>query len=208
MKIICIGNNYKDHNKELQSFGFENKLPSEPTVFSKPDTALLVNNKPFYYPEFSQNIHYETELVIKIDKIGKYIQKEFASTYYSEIAVGIDFTARDLQQIHRAESKPWLLSKGFDNAAPISKFLPINTLKNSDEIDFSLKLNDEIVQRGNSKNMIFNFDELIVYISRFITLRIGDIIFTGTPAGVGPVKIGDKLTAYIEDMEVMKFDVR
>jgi 2-keto-4-pentenoate hydratase/2-oxohepta-3-ene-1,7-dioic acid hydratase in catechol pathway len=208
VKIICVGSNYADHIKEMQAVGFKNEIPAEPTIFTKPDTALLVNNKPFYYPDFSRNIQYETELVIKIDKIGKYIQKEFASTYYSEIATGIDFTARDIQQKLRAEAKPWILAKGFDNSAPVSKFIPINSLKDSNEIEFSLKLNDKIVQNGNSKNMIFGFDDLIVYISQFITLKIGDLIFTGTPSGVGSVKIGDRLKTYIEDKEMMNFVVK
>ena len=208
MKVICVGNNYVEHNNELRKEGFSGEIPAEPVIFLKPDTALLINNKPFYYPEFSQDIQYETELVIKINKNGKYVQKEFASTYYSEIGLGIDFTARDIQRKMRDESKPWLLSKGFDNSAPISKFIEINSLNDSRNINFSLKLNDEIVQTGNSADMIFDFDDLIVFISQYISLKMGDLIFTGTPAGIGKVKIGDRLKAYIEDKEMMNFLVR
>jgi len=188
MKIICIGRNYSEHAKELN-----NPLPESPVFFMKPDTSLLLNNKPFYYPEFSKDIHYEVELVIKISKNGKYITEKFASDYYNEIALGIDFTARDLQQNCKKKGLPWEIAKAFNNAAPLSDFIPMKDLKNKNEIDFSLKLNDQFVQNGNSRDMIFNFDYLITYLSQFITLKMGDIIYTGTPAGVGPVKIGDRL---------------
>lgn len=203
MKIICIGRNYSEHAKELN-----NPLPENPVFFMKPDTSLLLNNKPFYYPEFSKDIHYEAELVIKISKNGKYITEKFAPNYYNEIALGIDFTARDLQQNCKKNGLPWEIAKAFNNAAPLSEFMPMSKLKSNKEIDFSLQLNDKIVQNGNSRDMIFGFDYLITYLSQFITLKMGDIIYTGTPAGVGPVKIGDRLTGFIEDIEMFDFEIR
>jgi 2-keto-4-pentenoate hydratase/2-oxohepta-3-ene-1,7-dioic acid hydratase in catechol pathway len=203
MKIICIGRNYSEHAKELN-----NPLPESPVFFMKPDTSLLLNNKPFYYPEFSKDIHYEVELVIKISKNGKYITEKFAADYYNEIGLGIDFTARDLQQNCKKKGLPWEIAKAFNNAAPLSDFIPMSELKNKKEIDFRLKLNNEIVQDGNSRDMIFDFDYLITYLSQFITLKMGDIIYTGTPAGVGPVKIGDRLTGFLEDRKMIDFEVR
>lgn len=203
MKIICIGRNYSEHARELN-----NPLPEKPVFFMKPDTALLLKNKPFYYPEFSKDIHYEVELVIKISKNGKYITNKFAHNYYNEIALGIDFTARDLQQNCKKKGLPWEIAKGFNHAAPLSNFFPMDKLNNKTEIDFSLKLNDEIVQSGNSKDMIFTFNQIIIYVSQFITLKMGDIIYTGTPAGVGPVKIGDRLTGYIESKEMFDFEIK
>jgi fumarylpyruvate hydrolase len=203
MKIFAIGQNYVEHNKELNS-----KNPTEPVVFMKPDTALLRNNKPFYVPDFSQELHYETELIVKIDRIGKNIAPRFASRYYSEIGLGVDFTARDLQRKLKAEGKPWEISKAFDNSAVIGNFLPVETLGNVQDIRFRLDLNDTTVQNGHSAEMIFPIDELIAYVSRFFTLKIGDILFTGTPAGVGTVKPGDKMQGYIFDQKMFDFNIK
>lgn len=203
MKIFAIGQNYVEHNKELNS-----KNPTEPVVFMKPDTALLRNNKPFYVPDFSQELHYETELIVKINRIGKNIAPRFASRYYSEIGLGVDFTARDLQRKLKAEGKPWEISKAFDNSAVIGNFLPVETLGNVQDIRFRLDLNDTTVQNGHSAEMIFPIDELIAYVSRFFTLKIGDILFTGTPAGVGTVKPGDKLQGYIFDQKMFDFNIK
>jgi 2-keto-4-pentenoate hydratase/2-oxohepta-3-ene-1,7-dioic acid hydratase in catechol pathway len=203
MKIFAIGQNYVEHNKELNS-----KHPTEPVVFMKPDTALLRNNKPFYVPDFSQELHYETELIVKINRIGKNIAPHFASRYYSEIGLGVDFTARDLQRKLKAEGKPWEISKAFDNSAVIGNFLPVETLGNVQDVRFRLDLNDTTVQNGHSAEMIFPINELIAYISRFFTLKIGDILFTGTPAGVGTVKPGDKLKGYIFDQKMFDFNIK
>lgn len=203
MKIICIGRNYAEHAKELN-----NPLPEVPVFFMKPDTCLIPKNQPFFYPEFSNDIHYETEIVVRINKIGKHIQQKFAHTYYSEIGIGIDFTARDLQQKCKEKGLPWEMAKAFDNAAPISKFLDKKIFDNVQNINFHLDINGETVQRGNTRDMIFEVDEIISYISKFITLKIGDLIFTGTPSGVGPVKIGDRLQAFIEDDNMLKVDIK
>jgi 2-keto-4-pentenoate hydratase/2-oxohepta-3-ene-1,7-dioic acid hydratase in catechol pathway len=203
MKIICIGRNYLEHAKELK-----NPLPEKPIFFLKPETSLLIKNRPFYYPEFSKDIHYETELVIKIGKNGKHIQEKFAHTYYSQIALGIDFTARDIQQNCKIKGLPWEIAKGFDNSAPLSKFTSLEGLPAIDNMGFRLELNGKTVQDGNSKNMIFNVDFLISYVSKYITLKMGDIIFTGTPEGVGPVKIGDRLVGYLEGKEMFNFEVK
>ncbi len=203
MKIFAIGQNYVEHNKELNS-----KNPTEPVVFMKPDTALLRNNKPFYVPDFSQELHYETELIVKINRIGKNIAPRFASRYYSEIGLGVDFTARDLQRKLKAEGKPWEISKAFDNSAVIGNFLPVETLGNVQDIRFRLDLNETTVQNGHSAEMIFPIDELIAYVSRFFTLKIGDILFTGTPAGVGTVKPGDKMQGYIFDQKMFDFNIK
>jgi len=203
MKIFCIGRNYIEHAKELN-----NPLPEKPVFFLKPDTALVIRNRPFFYPEFSKEIHYETELVIKINKNGKYISEKFAHTYYNEIGLGIDFTARDLQQECKQKGLPWEVAKGFDQSAPVSKWIQITDLSNRDSIRFHLDLNGKTVQNGDSGDMIFSFDKIIVYISKFITLKMGDLIFTGTPAGVGPVKIGDHLEGYLEEKKMLDFYVR
>lgn len=203
MKIICIGRNYAEHAKEIN-----NPLPKEPVFFLKPDTCLIQKNQPFFYPDFSEDIHYETEIVVRINKIGKHIQKKFAHTYYSEIAIGIDFTARDLQQKCKEKGLPWEIAKAFDNAAPISKFVNLSEFNDLQNINFHLDINGKTVQNGNTADMIFMVDEIIEYVSKFITLKIGDLIFTGTPAGVGPVKIGDKLEAYIENEMLLKVDIR
>jgi 2-keto-4-pentenoate hydratase/2-oxohepta-3-ene-1,7-dioic acid hydratase in catechol pathway len=203
MKIFAIGQNYIEHNKELNS-----KNPTEPVVFMKPDTALLKNNKPFYLPDFSEELHYETELIIKINKIGKNIDAKFAHRYFSEIGLGVDFTARDLQRKLKNEGKPWEISKAFDNSAVIGNFLPAEQFSDIQDIHFHLDLNSKRVQTGHSADMIFPVNELIAYVSRYFTLKIGDILFTGTPVGVGKVAIGDRLEGYINNIKMFDFKVK
>lgn len=203
MKIIAIGRNYIDHAKE-----FNNPVPKEPVFFMMPETALLRNNQPFFYPDFSTDIHYEVEVVIKLNRLGKNIAPEFAHRYYSEIGLGIDFTARDLQKKCKEKGLPWEIAKSFDGAAPISNFLPLEKTGSINGINFRLELNGNIVQQANTKDMIFPVDQLIAYVSKFTTIKIGDLLFTGTPAGVGPVKIGDRLTAYIEDEKMLDFVIK
>lgn len=203
MKIICIGRNYSEHAKELK-----NEVPSSPVFFLKPDTSLLKDNAPFYYPSFSNDIHYEVELVIKISKNGKTILPQFAHKYYEQISVGIDFTARDLQNQCKEKGLPWEKAKAFDQSAVIGKFIPLSELKNKELINFGLTINDKQVQQGVSNDMIFSFDTIIAYVSQFITLKTGDLIYTGTPAGVGPVKIGDKLKAYLENELLLDFEIK
>jgi len=200
MKIICIGRNYVEHAKELN-----NPLPEKPVYFLKPDTALVIRNRPFFYPDFSNDIHYETELVLKVCKVGKSIPEKYAHEYYNKIGIGIDFTARDLQQKCKEKGLPWEIAKGFDYSAPVSpEFIPVEQISDLNNIRFSMLLNGNKVQDGNSGDMIFSFDKIITYVSKFMTLRTGDLIFTGTPAGVGPVKIGDKLEAFIEGRLLLK----
>lgn len=203
MKILAIGQNYIEHNKELNS-----KNPTEPVVFMKPDSALLKSNKPFYLPDFSNELHYETELIVKINRLGKNISNKFASRYYTEIGLGVDFTARDIQRRLKAGGYPWELAKAFDQSAVIGNFIPVAELGDVQQIDFHLDLNGETVQKGNSRDMIFPIDELIAYTSRFFTLKIGDILFTGTPVGVGPVKVGDRLEGYIFDRKMFDFKIK
>ena len=203
MKIICIGRNYVDHIKELN-----NAVPSSPVFFLKPDTALLIRNRPFYYPPFSSEVHYEVELVLKISKVGKNIQKKFAHTYYDEIGIGLDMTARDLQDSAKQKGLPWAIAKGFDQSAPISKFVPKTQFSDLKNINFRLDVNGNTLQKGNSGLMIYDFDEIIMHISTYMTLRTGDYIFTGTPAGVGPVKIGDKLEAWIESEKLLSCAIK
>lgn len=204
MKIICIGRNYIDHAKELN-----NPVPSEPVFFLKPDTALLRNNAPFFYPAFSKDVHYEVELVIKISKVGRSIGEKFASRYYSEVGLGIDFTARDIQQRCKERGLPWEMAKAFDFSAPLSSaFLPIDNFESVSSIPFSLLKNGDVVQQGNSSEMIFSVDRIISYVSQFFTLKIGDLIYTGTPAGVGPVQINDRLQGYIGDTLMFDFEVK
>jgi 2-keto-4-pentenoate hydratase/2-oxohepta-3-ene-1,7-dioic acid hydratase in catechol pathway len=203
MKIFAIGQNYIEHNKELNS-----KNPSEPVVFMKPDTALLKNNKPFFIPDFTTELHYETELIIKFNRLGKNIDSIFSNRYYAEIGLGVDFTARDLQRKLKAEGKPWEICKGFDNSAAIGSFLPVTEFKNIQNIIFRLDLNGKTVQIGNSSEMIFKINELVAYISRFFTIKIGDLLFTGTPAGVGKVTIGDRLEGYIFDKKMFDFYIK
>lgn len=203
MKIFAIGQNYIEHNKELNS-----PNPTEPVVFMKPDTAALKNNKPFFLPDFSNEIHYETELIVKINRIGKNIAPKFAHRYYNEIGLGVDFTARDIQRKLKAEGKPWEICKAFDNSAVIGNFIAIEELNDVQNIDFHLDLNGKTVQKGNSSDMIFRIDELVAHISKYFTLKIGDILFTGTPVGVGKVSVGDHLQGYIFDKKMFDFKVK
>jgi 2-keto-4-pentenoate hydratase/2-oxohepta-3-ene-1,7-dioic acid hydratase in catechol pathway len=204
MKIICIGMNYAKHIEE-----FAGEMPQYPVFFLKPETALLRNNQPFYYPDFTKELHYETELVLRICRVGRSIPERFAARYISEIGLGIDFTARDIQTECRKRGLPWEIAKGFDYSAPVSPdFIPIEAFQEVNDIDFHLELNGLTVQQGNSSNMIFSFNRIISYVSRFITLKTGDLIFTGTPDGVGNVEIGDNLKAYIEDKLMLDFDIK
>lgn len=203
MKIFGVGKNFLDHVKE-----FDGVVPEEPVIFTKPETALLKNNAPFYFPDFSENIHFEGEIVIKIKKEGKNISEEFAPKYYDQIGIGIDFTARDLQMKAKEKGLPWALAKGFNGSAPISEFVSINQFKNIHELNFSLSVNDTVKQQGNTRDMIFNFNQVIAHISKFCTLKTGDIIFTGTPAGVGPISIGETLKCYIEDQLYLTTEIK
>ena len=203
MKIICIGRNYLDHAKELG-----NKIPTSPLFFLKPDTAIQPKGHPFFIPDFSNNIHFEVELVLKISKNGKNIDEKFAHKYYDEIGIGIDFTARDIQEDCKKNGLPWEKAKGFDGSAQISnEFINKKSLKLED-IHFSLNLNNSLMQKGNSKNMIFSFDQIISYISKYYTLRAGDLIYTGTPSGVGKVEIGDNLSCFINGREMLKVNIK
>ena len=203
MKIICVGRNYVEHIEELK-----NERPSEPVIFLKPETALLQNNAPFYYPEFSKNIHHEVEILVKINKPGKYIDERFAHKYYDEIGLGVDFTARDLQDRAREKGLPWDLAKGFNGSAPISKFMPKSKFKDIQNISFSLKVNGHEKQNGTTSLMLFDIDFVIAYISKFIMLKKGDIIFTGTPKGVGQVQVGDVLEGFIENEKMLEFEIK
>lgn len=203
MKIICIGRNYAAHIEELK-----NETPGNPVVFLKPDTALLKDGAPFFYPDFSSTIHHEAELVLKISKQGKYIQKQFAHRYFNEIGFGIDFTARDLQDQCKAKGLPWEIAKGFNGAAPIGNFLPVTSFNDLRNIDFQLTVNGEVRQKGNTSLMLFDFGTIIDYVSRFFTLKTGDLIYTGTPAGVGPVKIGDHLEGFVGKEKLLDFEVK
>jgi 2-keto-4-pentenoate hydratase/2-oxohepta-3-ene-1,7-dioic acid hydratase in catechol pathway len=203
MKIICIGRNYIDHAKELN-----NPVPKEPVFFLKPDSSLLIRNRPFFYPDFSRDIHFETELVLKICKVGRHIPEKYAHTYYDEIGIGIDLTARDLQKKCKEKGLPWEVAKAFDFSAPLGEFLNKDELPDINNINFLLKINNEIRQKGNSKDMLFSFDQIIAYVSKFITLKMGDLIFTGTPEGVGPIQKEDHLEAFIEDAKLLDFNVK
>ncbi|MDY0076631.1 MAG: fumarylacetoacetate hydrolase family protein [Bacteroidales bacterium] len=203
MKIICIGRNYVAHANELN-----NPVPAQPVFFMKPDTALLPHRNPFFYPDFSKDIHYEVELVIKINKNGRHIAEKFAHKYYDEISVGIDFTARDLQARCKEKGLPWEIAKAFDFSAPVGSFKAVSEFKDKNNIPFSLKINNEIRQRGNSGNMIFSFDQIIAYVSQFVTLRSGDLIFTGTPEGVGPAKMEDHFELFLADEKLLEFNVK
>ena len=203
MKILAVGMNYASHNKELN----HSLELSEPVIFLKAD-SVLKDGKPFFLPDFSSVIHYETEVVIKICRLGKNIAEPFAHRYYDEVTVGIDFTARDLQQSLRSRQLPWELCKAFDNAAVTGKFLPLESLGNVNQLPFHLEINGQTVQQGNTQHMIFSVDKIISYVSRFFTLRMGDLIFTGTPEGIGPVKIGDHLQGYIGNLKLLDFFVR
>lgn len=202
MKILCVGRNYADHAKELN-----NDIPSKPLIFMKPATAILKDDKPFYIPEFSNDVHYELELVVKIAKNGKYISKRFAQDYYDEISVGIDITARDLQAELKANGHPWEIAKAFDNSALLGKFISKATFDLS-QLNFSLKKNNELVQQGNSKDMLFEIDDIIVYVSQFFRLQMGDLIYTGTPAGVGKMSIGDTFEGFIEEKKLFRTEIK
>lgn len=203
MKIICIGRNYAAHIEELK-----NEKPGKPVVFLKPDTALLKGGAPFFHPDFSENIHHEVELVLKISKEGKYIQPQFAHRYFDEIGLGIDFTARDLQDQCKAKGLPWEIAKAFNGSAPIGDFKPVAAFADLKDIDFHLEINGELKQKGNTSLMLFDFATIIAYVSQFFTLKKGDLIYTGTPAGVGPVKIGDHLTGFIGNEKMLDFEVK
>lgn len=203
MKIICIGRNYADHAKEMNS-----PTPVNPIFFLKPETALIPKKSPFFLPDFTQDLHYECELVFKICKVGKNISEKFAPNYYQEVGLGIDFTARDLQQQCKEKGLPWEIAKAFDNSAKISDtFLPLADL-NLNDLSFKLTKNDQVVQEGNTHEMIFNINQLIAYVSQFITLKVGDLIYTGTPAGVGPIQIGDVLNGYIGEKQMFTLSVK
>jgi acylpyruvate hydrolase len=203
MKIICIGLNYADHIRE-----FNSPRPTEPIFFLKPDTALLNGNKPFFLPDFGSEIHYEVEIVLKVNRLGRNISEKFAERYFTEIGIGIDFTARDIQKKCRTHGLPWEVAKAFDGAAPIGEFVPKEKFQDINNLNFRLNINGTTVQKGNTHDMIFNFDQIIHHVSKFVSFRIGDLIFTGTPVGVGPVKIGDRLQAYIEDELLLDFYVK
>ncbi len=203
MKLICIGRNYTEHIKEL-----ENEKPTDPVVFLKPDTAILLKKQPFFIPDFSNDVHHEVEILVKMNRVGKHIDKKFAHKYYNEIGLGIDFTARDLQSKLKEKGLPWEKAKAFDGAAVIGNWLPVSEIKNINAIEFSLKKNEDFVQKGNTSHMLWKIDELIEYVSKYFTLKIGDIIFTGTPAGVGKVFANDKLKGYIEDKEMFSITVK
>ncbi len=203
MKIICVGRNYAAHIAEL-----DNQVPTEPILFLKPDSAIILKNQPFFIPEFTQDVHYEVELLVRINKIGKHIDQKFAHKYYDEIGLGIDFTARDLQSKLKEKGMPWEKAKAFDGSALIGKFEDKTTFSDVNSIEFSLEKNGEVVQNGNSMLMMWKIDALIEYISKYFTLKIGDVIFTGTPAGVGAVKAEDVLTGYIEQREMFSLKVK
>ncbi|HRG19344.1 MAG TPA: fumarylacetoacetate hydrolase family protein [Flavobacterium lutivivi] len=203
MKIICIGRNYVDHIAELK-----NQRPDEPVIFLKPDTAILPKDSPFYIPEFSNDIHHEVEVLVKINKVGKYIDKKFASKYYDEIGLGIDFTARDLQTKLKEKGLPWEKSKSFDGSAVIGNFISKKKFSSLENINFELKINENVVQKGNTSQMIWKIDEIIEYVSQFFTLKTGDIIFTGTPSGVGKVNQNDKVEGFVENEKLFTLDIK
>ena len=203
MKIICVGRNYAEHAKELN-----NDVPTEPVIFMKPKGAVLLPEKPLYYPEFTDDLQYECEVVVKICKNGKHIQEKFANKYYDQVTLGIDFTARDLQNDLKKKGLPWELAKGFDGSAAVGTFVPIKAETNVHNLAFQLKLNDATVQDGHTRNMIFTIDRIIAYVSKFFTINIGDLIFTGTPAGVGPVAPDDVLEGYLQGNKVLHVDIK
>ena len=203
MKIICIGLNYREHVIEM---GWP--VPVEPVVFMKPDSSILKNNKPFFLPDFSTNIHYEAEVVLKISKLGKGISAKYAPRYFDEITLGIDITARDLQDRLKIAGMPWEISKCFDGAAPLGRFIPVNQIKDMSGLDFRLEINSKVVQKSNTSDMIFGFNEIIEYVSKFCTLKTGDLIFTGTPPGVGKLHRNDNLVAFLGDEPVLDFRIK
>ena len=203
MKIFCVGRNYVAHAKELN-----NEVPDEPIIFMKPKSALLQAHTPFYYPEFTNELHYECELVLRISKNGKYIQDRFATKYYDAVTVGIDFTARDIQTELKEKGLPWEKAKAWDNSAAIGKWIPLQNVKNKKDINFCMYKNKELVQQGNSNLMINNFDKIVAYISNYFSVNIGDLVFTGTPAGVGECVVGDELEGFIEDDSLFTIEIK
>lgn len=203
MKIICIGRNYHDHIRELK-----NEVPSEPVFFLKPDSAILPKKTPFFIPDFTKEVHYEAEIILRINRLGKHIDEKFARKYYDEIGLGIDFTARDLQQACKENGLPWEKAKAFDGSAVIGDFIPVSDIPDITRLDFSLQQNGETVQKGNTANMIFHFDKIIAYISQYFTLKIGDVIFTGTPQGVGAVAVDDLLEGYIGNRKMLSVKIK
>lgn len=203
MKIICIGLNYRDHAAEMGK-----SIPEEPVVFMKPDSALIKKNKPFFLPAFSKELHYETEIVIRISKLGKSISEKYAYRYFDDFTIGIDITARDIQSRHKSLGLPWEIAKGFDGSAPVGKFVPIKSVKDINNINFRLDINNKVVQRGNTKNMIFSISRIISYVSQFFTLKTGDLIFTGTPSGIGLLRKNDNLVAYLEEEPLLDFMIK
>ena len=203
MKIFCIGRNYVDHAKELN-----NPVPSQPLVFMKPVTAILKAGKPFYYPEFSKDIHYELEIVLKVCKNGKHVEEQYANTYFDQVGIGIDFTARDVQKRCKEKGHPWEIAKAFNHSALVSEFVPKDSLPDLNSIKFELHKNGESVQQGDSKDLIFPFARLMSHLSKYFTLNVGDYIFTGTPAGVGPVQIGDKLEGFLEGKSMFACEIK
>lgn len=203
MKIICIGRNYAAHAEEMNS-----SVPKEPIFFLKPESSLIVKSKPFYYPSFSNEVHHEIELVLKINRLGKNIEEQFAHKYYNEIGLGIDFTARDIQQECKDKGLPWEKAKAFDGSAVIGDFISKDSLKDINNISFHLTKNGDTVQIGDTKNLLFSFDQVISYVSKFMTLKIGDLIYTGTPEGVGPVQLNDQLEGYVGDTQLLKCVVK
>ena len=204
MKIICIGRNYAQHAKELG-----NEVPKEPVIFLKPETALIPKGQPFFYPQHSQDVHYEAELVVRIDRVGKHLEEKFSHRYYNSIGLGIDFTCRDIQSQCKAKGLPWEKAKAFDSSAPVGQeFIRLDQLSKPDDIEFHLLKNGKEVQRGSSKDMIFSIDRLISEVSKYFTLKIGDLLFTGTPAGVGPVSIGDTMEGFIGEKKVHEVRVK
>ncbi|QJD94706.1 fumarylacetoacetate hydrolase family protein [Mucilaginibacter robiniae] len=203
MKIIAIGRNYAEHAKELN-----NPVPTVPVIFMKPDTALLKDNKPFYLPEFSEDVHHEIELVLKISKEGKHIAEKYAADYFDEIGLGIDFTARDVQSRHKEKGLPWELAKAFDHSAPISNFVPKSQFQDLCNLNLKLDVNGQTRQDGNTRDLSFSYEQIIAFVSRYITLKKGDLIFTGTPEGVAKVNIGDRLEGYLEGQKMLDFYVK
>lgn len=203
MKIICVGRNYTEHIKEL-----DNVVPDEPILFLKPDSAILLKKQPFYIPEFTNEVHHEVEVLVKINRIGKHIDRKFAHKYYDEIGLGIDFTARDLQKKLKSDGLPWEKAKAFDGSAVIGNFISKKEIEDIDDLPFSLKRNGEVVQQGSTKQMMWKIDALIENISKYFTLKIGDVIFTGTPSGVGPVSVDDVLQGYIEEKEMFSIKIK
>ena len=203
MKILCIGRNYANHARELS-----NPVPAEPVVFLKPDSALLRNNDPFFLPDFANSFHHEVEIVVRINRLGKNIEERFAHRYYDQIGLGIDFTARDLQEKLRQKGLPWEKSKAFDSSAVISKFIDKEHYADINNLNFRLEVNGEVRQQGNTSDMLFSIDQIIAHVSKYFMLKIGDLIYTGTPAGVGPVKTGDRLKGFIEEEQFFDFMVK